>query len=106
MEENANTDQPLGDVENITQRYDHNSVFVSNSHISLHHHEIAAISREYDGIVESSNVGTQVFGVKDELFVVDSCHKQSDFVYQTLEDVNRTQVLCDEWVQRDKKEKL
>lgn len=70
-----------------------NSDFCNSRHISLHHHEIAAIPHEADGCVELSNVDTQDLGVNDAICVVDSCHHKSNFVYQTLEDVNKSEKL-------------
>ena len=90
VEEHSIMDQSHGEDEYVTQRYVMNSDFC-NSHNSLHRHDIATISCKDDGLVESFNVGTQNFGVKYELCVVDSCHKHSNFLYHPLEDVNKTQ---------------
>lgn len=84
-EENANMDRPLRDVENMTQSYDNNSDFCNSSHISWPNHEIATISCENDGCVESPNADTQVSGVIDAIGVVYSSHNMFEFVHQTME---------------------
>ena len=63
--------------------------------------DIAAISCKNVDLVKSSNVGLVEYSnanliVKDELCVMDSCHKHFDFVYQPLINVNKTQTLDDE----------
>ena len=57
-------DQPHGSDETVTQMYDNSFDFYS-IYISLQQHGIAAISYKDDGLVESFNVGTHNFGVKD-----------------------------------------
>lgn len=53
-----------------------------------------------------SLVDTQDLMAKHEIMVVDTNYKQSDFVHHSIEDVVRTQNMCEGWLRRAKEAKL
>lgn len=102
VEEITILDQPIRSVENMIPRFDTYSDFCNSSS----NHIASSISHEGNNVIDSSYDGTQVDSATHEIYIVDSNHKGPDFVHHTMEDVKRTQGLCDGWSLRAKKSKL
>ncbi|KAH9324845.1 hypothetical protein KI387_005023, partial [Taxus chinensis] len=100
------TEDALVKLEDMAKEYDRYSDFYDNSHVSLPHHERMLILHEDDNAMGSSIGGIQELGVKNGFCVMNSSHKNSDFLYQNWEDVTKTQLLCDMWSQKAKEARL
>ncbi|KAH9321916.1 hypothetical protein KI387_016555, partial [Taxus chinensis] len=100
------TEDALVKLEDMAKEYDRYSDFYDSSHVSLPHHERMLILHEDDNAMGSSIGGIQELGVKNGFCVMNSSHKNSDFLYQAWEDVTKTQLLCDMWSQKAKEARL
>ncbi|KAH9314364.1 hypothetical protein KI387_022991 [Taxus chinensis] len=77
------TDGALVKLENIAKKNDMSSDFYDSIHVSLLHHERMPILHEDDNAMGPFIGGIQELGVKNGFCVMNSSHKNSDFLYQT-----------------------
>ena len=61
------------------------SYFHDSNDETLHEHETIVFSHLQNGPIELSHESTQELGTNDAFFVDDSCHGESNFLDQTLE---------------------
>ena len=78
----------LSSLQEVTQEVSNieaTSDFYNSNNETLHEHEIAVFSHVQKNPIELSHESTQELGTNDALYVEDSCHRESDFLDQTLE---------------------
>ena len=63
----------------------HSSGFYDSSEVHLHQQEIITISHNDDGHMGLPKANTNDLGIRDALYVEDTCCEESDFSNQTLE---------------------
>ena len=90
IQENTSTTlgNDLSSLEEVTQEVSNveaTSDFHNSNDETVHEHEIAIFSHVQNGPSEVSHESTQELGTNDALYEEDSCHGESNFLNQTIE---------------------
>lgn len=94
------------EVEGITQVHDSSVDSYNSIVIALHPQGNAAHNQGEDNDIEFPNVGIQVWEGSHEKWVADVNNKRYDFVHHSIEDVERTENLCEVWLRKARQAKL